>query len=231
MQALLLPGTLLAPASLAPIGDALLASIGLPYRTAALGIADSFDAELQRLAATLIGPTLLIGHSLGGIVALHLALRCPQHVRAVVTLASTARADTTSGRARRMRQRELVRHAGLPALVQQELLPLYAADRERAPQIAWPQWLQAQAAGFDEATLLRQLRYADERGSMLHCALGIPVLALAGQLDLICPTALSQEIATLGAPGRCEVLPGVGHLFPIYRATDVAERIAALSMG
>lgn len=48
----------------------------------------SIEKMAEVVLATLTGPTHLIGYSMGGYVALHLAANHPEHVRSVVTLAT-----------------------------------------------------------------------------------------------------------------------------------------------
>ena len=56
-------------ASLAPLA----AALGHPFRVEVLGDRQDFDAELERLHALDARPAIWVGHSLGGIAALHLA--------------------------------------------------------------------------------------------------------------------------------------------------------------
>ena len=94
-----LPGTLRDGRSLAEMLQ------GRGVRVALLGQTGSLDEELDRLAALpSLGPSdaaVWVGHSLGGIVALHLALRHPRRVAALVLLAANARAGQAAGAALR----------------------------------------------------------------------------------------------------------------------------------
>jgi pimeloyl-ACP methyl ester carboxylesterase len=94
-----LPGTLLDGRSLRALLD-----LACPGRTAAqvlvLGECPDLDEEVARLAAYAAVPAIWLGHSLGGIVALHQALRHPQCVAGLVLLAANARPSPASGRAR-----------------------------------------------------------------------------------------------------------------------------------
>ena len=53
----------------------LVATFERPAVVELLGVEDEFDAEVDRLATLAMQPTIWVGHSLGGIAALHLAAR------------------------------------------------------------------------------------------------------------------------------------------------------------
>jgi pimeloyl-ACP methyl ester carboxylesterase len=227
-----LPGTLLDERSLAPALD------GLDLRCVGLGEAPTLEAELDRLAALSTGPAWWLGHSLGAIVALHLAWRHPQVVAGLVLLAGNARAGReTSGR-RRAAQWALAKREGLAALAMSKLAPAYgwaesaagrgesaaAADGtqqegegappepDRIAQLA----AQAQAVGLRR--FRHQLRYAATRpgADTGRPRLRVPLLAVSGEHDLLCPPADSAALLALVAPDvstRHHCLSGAGHLF------------------
>jgi len=112
-----LPGTLLDGRSLAALWP------GREAQTLILGEAGTLDDEVDRLAAHTAGPAVWLGHSLGGIVALHLALRHPAKVAALVLLGANARAGRDSSEARRAAQWALAQAQGLSALARSKLAP------------------------------------------------------------------------------------------------------------
>ena len=214
-----LPGTLLAAGSLAPI----LQALRLRAQTVLLGEAETLDLEVQRLASLVNGPAIWLGHSLGGIVALHLAARYPGSVAALVLLASNARASPAGGAARRQAQWQLAQTQGLPALAAAKLAPGYDLAPEDPLQTALAE--QAQAVGLWRFE--RQLRYADQRPGLLsprlplHC----PLLAMSGGQDRLCPPLQSDEIVGLSTPSRHISLPEGGHLFPLQQPLWVATHV------
>lgn len=217
----LLPGTLMDGAALGPLATA----IGLPARVELLGVEDEFDREIDRLAMLATQPTVWIGHSLGGIAVLHLAARRPASCAALVVLASNARADGPHGSHNRAQQSEALDRGGMAALLHQQLAPVYGIQDDDPLLDA----LQAQAERIGAKRFHRQLRYAAKRPGLLHLALTLPmpVLALSGSEDPLCPPACGEEIIARSTNilSHRMVLPGAGHLLPLQEPDWCARHI------
>ena len=216
-----LPGTLLDGRSLAAMLQ------GLDAKTVLLGDAARFDDEVDRLAAQAgAEPAVWVGHSLGGIVALHLALRHPQVVAGLVLLGANARAGRGGGESRRAAQWALAQQSGLDALAHSKLAPGYGlAEGDAALRL-----LVAQAEAVGLSRFAHQLAYAGQRSGLLapRRSLSVPVLALSGEVDTLCPPALSDEIVALVASPHVAVhhcLPGAGHLFPMQQPAWAAAHL------
>lgn len=245
---LALPGTLLDARSLAPLQSALGVDPGL-WHVEVLGTEPALNDEIDRLAAMLAaitaqhgGPTVVLGHSLGGIVALHLALRHPAAVAALVLLAANARAGDARGgvsdiesandrvgrslsaSARRAAQWQAARQQGLSALATAKLAPGYGLTGDAAAE----QLLAAQAETVGLQRFAHQLAYASQRPGLLQPPrrLAVPLLALSADGDALCPPEQGHEIAGLSAQGECRVLAGAGHLFPWLQPQWTAQQIS-----
>lgn len=208
-------------ASLQPLAEAL----SMPMQVELLGTENGFDAEIDRLVTLTAQPIIWIGHSLGGIAALHLAARWPLRCTALVLLATNLRPDGRWGSQSRAQQLTALEQGGMSALVRRQLAPVYGIEVGDALLDS----LQAQAERVGTERYRRQLRYAAERPGLLGelAPLRMPVLVLTGNEDLLCPPACGDEIL-VRAPhthSRHFAMPGVGHLLPLQAPGWCADHI------
>jgi pimeloyl-ACP methyl ester carboxylesterase len=178
---------------------------------------DAFAAAVQRLIETTDasgqGAALVVGHSLGGMVAQALAATAPQCVAALV-LAGTSPAFGSSDGAWQQeflaaRLAPLDAGLGMPGLAAR-LVPAMAGRDATPERLAAAQALMA---GVPEATyraVLPALVRFDRRAALP--AIGVPTLVLAGEDDRTAPPAVAQRMAARIAHAECRVLPRTGHL-------------------
>ncbi|HSW07713.1 alpha/beta fold hydrolase [Aquabacterium sp.] len=179
-----------------------------PYELS--GLARSVEALIRWLEAP---PAVLVGHSMGGMVALELAALAPQAVGALV-LASTSPAFGKPGgdwQQGFLRSRFAPLDAGLGmAGMAAQLVPAMVAPGLPADRLAA---VQALMAAVPEATYRRALAalVAFDRRAALS-VITVPTLVLTGEHDTTAAPAVAARMAERIPGAALEIVPGAGHL-------------------
>lgn len=180
------------------------------------------DKEIQ-------SPTILVGLSLGAIIAMHFARRFPEKVKGLLLMATNSLEPTPQqldGWNKSVQEIE----AGLTPTKYQESISekLVASDnndqevfQKLAVEIAKPisaavlkNQLLAQTTRTDELAYLPKLR--------------VPVEILCGSNDAICPVERHQEIHEAVSNSDLEIVPGAGHLLSLTHPKHVDEAFQRL---
>ena len=173
-----------------------------------------YAAALDEVLEAMALPVVVLGHSFGGRVAVHLAARRPEAVRALVLtgvplvrLGHAPRPAVGYRWVRALARAGLVGPAGLEAARER-----YGSEDYRA------------ARGVVREVLVRVLaeRYEEPLGR-LTC----PVDLVFGENDPVTPPAIGEAAARLLPSARCTVLPGVGHLTPLEAPGALRDAVVA----
>lgn len=163
------------------------------------------------LAGTLcLGPSLLVGHSLGALVAIEAALAWPDKVRGLVLCAAAPRLPVDPELARLLRDDP---HAVIAWLAEHTLSPRARPAVRRGFLAA------GEATPIDVTRADFDIVRSTDLSSRL-AALTCPVTWLDGADDRIVP-------ATDGRPGAIVTVPDAGHLIPIEAPAAVADAVTA----
>lgn len=185
-----------------------------PYTVAAM--ADHVEARLHALGGA---PLILVGHSMGGKVALAVAARRPEALRALVLLAPSPptpepiaedkRAALIAGWAEySVASQTLAEITSAPLTEGHRRLAI--GDMMRASKAAWTAWL---TDGSREDI-------SDE-----VAAIEVPVTILSGACDTVLPTRLiRREVAARLRDASVLAVPGAGHLLPL-EAPEIVARV------
>jgi 2-succinyl-6-hydroxy-2,4-cyclohexadiene-1-carboxylate synthase len=190
----------------------------------------SMDACVRDIAGLAAGRFALAGYSMGGRIALHVALAHPERVSRLVLISTTAGIEEESLRtARRARDEELA--AWIEAHTIAEFAdrwgaqPLFAGQ---SPEVATA--ARADRLCNDPAHLAASLR-AIGTGAMTPVwdrlgELTMPVVVLAGERDAKF-AALAQRLAGGLPEATLTIVPGAGHALALEAPRAVATAIAA----
>lgn len=164
-------------------------------------------------------PAVVVGHGLGGKVALALALDHAPRVRAVVTIGTTsapAAAESEIGVLR-----DVVRGRRPQAFD----TPLFAKKPDMAViREAWGEIVKT-----DPRVRLQDLEtYERDDLRPRLSSIGVPTLVLHGEDDAYCDRACAEELAGGVGGARLELVPGAGHLAQMEQADRVNALIEEL---
>jgi pimeloyl-ACP methyl ester carboxylesterase len=197
----------------------------VPRRLTVESMADDAFALLDHLG---IGSAHLIGHSLGGVIAQHMALSHPERCRSLSLLCTVSRgADATrmSGRIlwlgiastigpRRSRRNAFLRIITAPGSVPPgseeqlaaQLAPLFGHDLADRPPVAMKQL--AALRSYDATERLEDLA-------------GMPTLVVSAEHDLIAPARFGRALAAAVPGARYVEIEDAAHGVTIQRAPAV----------
>lgn len=178
----------------------------------------SIPDQVEALLAELPERFVLVGHSLGAIVAMSLALAAPGRVAGLCLVSTNAKAPTDAQRDG-WREWLAALDAGTDAReLQRSILPaLLGAEAVRdRPDLVERTLAMGTATGA--ARLRAQLELQFDRGDLLARlpALRVPTLVVSGLDDAICPPHFHTEIVTRMPDARLVTLDA-GHLLPLER--------------
>jgi 2-succinyl-6-hydroxy-2,4-cyclohexadiene-1-carboxylate synthase len=194
------------------------------------GLGAQIAVFLQELAS---GSSVLGGYSMGGRVALHIALHSPASVRALVLVGvSPGIADVTERAARREADRQLasqIREKGITWFADYwPNLPLFESQKHLPSDIQAQ--LRRQRLSCDAEGLAYALEnfgtgtQEDLRARLKEIT--CPVLLLAGQRDSKFCEIHREVVPLFGSPHVLRVeIPDAGHAAHIERPRDVAHAI------
>lgn len=197
------------------------------------GLVDDLATVLSTLD---LHDAVVVGHSLGGAVALDLAIEQPDlvadRVTALVLVNSSARGPA-DGRVVRAKaaalEWTLTERVGRHPRHGLVLARANFGAEARRSHVAG-----VRAVGFASPAARRRGLTRRLLGIDLSDRLGevhVPVLVLAGGADRVVSPHESERIVAALDRARLEVFPGAGHVLPVERSVDVADRIVRLAAG
>jgi 3-oxoadipate enol-lactonase len=173
---------------------------------------------------------MLVGHSLGGYVALAFARMFSERVTALALVSSRLAADTAEQAAARYELADRVEAeasigAVVDAFVPRLLAPEIAAQRPDLVESVRAMMARTDPRGA--AAMLRGMALRDA-ASDIAPDLTVPVVAIAGRYDLIIPLEEARAVAAAFPHGRLVVCEQSGHMPMLEEPDLVTETLASL---
>ncbi|WP_416260436.1 pyrimidine utilization protein D [Gibbsiella quercinecans] len=179
-------------------------------------IADMAEEVAQLLHAIGIESYYFVGHALGGMIGLQLALTYPQRVAKLVVVNGWPALDSQTLRCFNVRQ-DLLLNSGVAAYVRAQPLFLFPADWLSAHEQQLAAEQAHQTAHFQGTeTLLRRLHALMAVDFRPHLAsITTPTLALCSRDDLLVPYRCSHQLAEELPQGELAQMAYGGHAMSV----------------
>lgn len=191
------------------------------------------ESVARRAAATPDAPCHVVGYSMGGRVALALAVVHPQACRSLTLISATAGMTGEAERARRRQADEAladrIETFGLDQFIEDWLaLPMWDTLRASLSASEW-EASRRQRRSCDPVGLANSLR-SGGTGSMVPlwdrlADLDVPTLVVCGELDTPF-VEIGRRMSELLPNSELAVLPGVGHAVHLETPDLCAETVA-----
>jgi len=169
-------------------------------------------------------PAVVVGHSMGAMLALDLANRAADMVAGVVALNAVFERSPAAKEAVQQRSAEL---DGKTIPDQTPTLQRWFGSERSEERDACARWLNdVNPAAYKSAYTAFALSRVPDRESLarLHC----PALFMTGSKDPNSTPAMSNAMAALAPFGRACVVEGAAHMMPMTHASDVNGALSAL---
>ncbi len=186
-----------------------------------LAIADMAQDAIEVLDQLGVAQCRFVGHAIGGLIGLSIALARPSLIERMVVVNAWSRTDAHTARCFAART-DLLLHAGIPAFIRAQPIFVYTADWLAAnmDQIA-----REEAASLQHfqgvPTVMRRIEAAllfDVEAELSR--IGVPTLVVAARDDVLVPSACSIHLAEKMSRGRLAMFDYGGHACNVTQAVD-----------
>jgi len=189
---------------------------------------DTIEAMARRMLAETPSRAMLVGLSMGGMVAMEAMAAAPDRVVGAVLMSTDPAAARPKEKAWRAGEIAGLQATGVTEYAARFSAKFFGHDDAVAERLG-PAVREA-AGAVPEAVALAQARALDARRDMIPLIQGFaaPVEVVVGAEDRVCPPRLHPPVAEACADARLTELAGVGHLASLEAPDAVTARIEAL---
>jgi len=171
-----------------------------------------YAADLFALLEQLeVGPIVLIGHSMGGYVALAFARDSPEMLRGLVLVGTKAGSDTPEAAAGRLATAEKVEADGTGAVIEAMVSKMLAPDNRDAIMADQVRRMMSPATPAGVAGALLGMAERSDSTPILD-QIEVPTLIIAGEADAVIPPSESEILANGIPRAELKLIPRAGHL-------------------
>lgn len=180
---------------------------GLSDAGHAFGIDDLADDVIALIEHAATGPVVLVGLSIGGLVAQSVAARRPDLLSGLVLSNTAAKIGTAESWAARI---AAIEEGGLPSIADGVMERWFTPAFRARPRLALWRNMLARTSQAGYLAACRALASADYTAST--AAIRLPTLVIGGSHDGSTPPEIVEATARLVPGARLEILNDTGHL-------------------
>jgi pimeloyl-ACP methyl ester carboxylesterase len=186
------------------------------------------EATLPQMAARLLqehpGRHVLVGTSMGGMLALEVWRQAPQRVRAIALLGSTARPDTPELVKLRTQAIAMFAAGRMDEVLRANVLFAFHPLHTRRRDLIDAYLAMLRRAGAEQLIAQNRAVMARVDSRPLLPQITCPLLVACGEADALTSPEHAREIVALAPNARLEIVPGAGHMLTL----EQPERVNAL---
>ncbi|KAA9354670.1 alpha/beta fold hydrolase [Larkinella humicola] len=184
------------------------------------------------LQSSQIESCVLVGHSMGGYIALAFAEQHPELISGLVLLNSTAFADDETKKQARQKAVDSMQANGSESFIEQTVPKMFGETFRKNHTDVVQQFVQQYSTLPAKALIagVKAMASRADRTAVLKEAT-FPVMIIAGQQDQLVPIEKSRELFTAVPNAKTVVLENAGHLGMIESPDDVITALRDFVAG
>jgi 3-oxoadipate enol-lactonase len=190
-------------------------------------LVDAVSRLLKKL--TVDKPAHVIGHSMGTVIAQHLALKSPGKVRSL-SLVGPIHAPAEAGRASLRERATSVRTDGMRSTADKLVLAGTSAETRAArPEVA--AFIRELLMGQDPEGYARHCEALADSTAADVAQIAIPALLMTGDEDRTSPPPVAAALATTFTNAQFELIPRAGHWLTLEQPHKVTHALFSFLLG
>lgn len=192
---------------------------------------DTVEGLSEEVLAGLPEKFALLGHGLGGDVALDIVRRAPERVTRIALMATDPLSEAPQVAVERETRMVMAKAGRLVDAIRQEIPQACLADSPWRDEIM--ALVQDMALGLGEGVFLRQSRALQRRPDQQKTMrrIKLPALVIAGRVDTLVPLRRQEFTANLMPFGKLVIIEDAGHLATLEQPEAVSTAIESFLDG
>ena len=192
-------------------------------------------SSIQELASDVLENSppkfFLVGHSMGGIVAMEMCSQEPDRIEKLVIMDSNHKSELEETKLKREPQIRDVISGNLAQVMKEEMKPNYLADSYKQKDIL--NTCMEMALTLGPEVFVRQSRALQDRDDQQSTLkdLNIPVLIMCGAEDKLCSLEKHELMHNIINDSKLEVVMGAGHMPTLEQPQKTTEVIKSWLMN